>query len=156
MILSLVRVGPGAQSAIIHLSNLFPAWKSTMTAVITGSFQLSFVVFLVFDELWFFKQFSYRSLFLGYVAVCIFNVIISFFLWPDEPYHFEEQLATLIEDEGGDEEQVCRSCLFSCPLRFLHCSMEWKLDIFVYRLSLFIIRKLLPDHHCRPLKNKLL
>jgi hypothetical protein len=124
LILSLVRAGPGAQSAIIHLSNLFPAWKSTMTAVITGSFQLSFVVFLVFDELWFFKQFSYRSLFLGYVAVCVFNVIISFFLWPDEPYHFEEQLATLIEDEGGDEEQVCRSCLFSCPLHFLHYSME--------------------------------
>ena len=34
--------GPGAQSAIIHLSNLFPAWKATATAMITGSFQVLF------------------------------------------------------------------------------------------------------------------
>ena len=45
--------GPGVQSAIIHLSNLFPGSKSTATALITGSFQLSFIVFFLFDQLWF-------------------------------------------------------------------------------------------------------
>lgn len=44
--------GPGVQSAIIHLSNLFPEWKASTTAIITGSFQLSFFMFYIFDQLW--------------------------------------------------------------------------------------------------------
>lgn len=56
--------GPGAQNAIIHLSNLFPAWKATATALITGSFQLSFVVFFIFDQLWLFQKWTYSDLFM--------------------------------------------------------------------------------------------
>lgn len=52
--------GPGAQNAIIHLSNLFPTWKATATAVITGSFQLSFFVFVIFDHLWQFQHWDYQ------------------------------------------------------------------------------------------------
>jgi len=52
--------GPGAQNAIIHLSNLFPAWKATATAIITGSFQLSFFVFVIFDHLWQFGHWDYQ------------------------------------------------------------------------------------------------
>lgn len=96
--------GPGAQSAIIHLANLFPNWKATTTAVITGSFQLSFIIFLIFDQLWIWRNVSYSQLFLGYTAVCLVNALISFFLWPDTPYSFEEQLAEIEEEEGVEEE----------------------------------------------------
>lgn len=97
--------GPGAQSAIIHLSNLFPNWKATATAFITGSFQLSFVVFLVFDQLWLFRNCSYSSLFMGYCGICFFNAIVSMFLWPDTPYSFDEQVEALEEEEDEDEEE---------------------------------------------------
>ena len=90
--------GPGTQTSIIHLSNLFPTWKATATACITGSFQLSFVVFLVFDYLWTHYQLSYQSLFLGYCIVCVVNAMVSLVLWPDRPYDFEEQI-TILEDE---------------------------------------------------------
>ena len=39
--LSLISFGgPGVQNAIIHLSNLFPASKSTIISIITGCFQV--------------------------------------------------------------------------------------------------------------------
>lgn len=82
--------GPGTQNAIIHLSNLFPEWKATATSFIVGSFQLSFVVFLVFDQLWAHLQYSYTTLFTGYCVVCAANVVVSLVMWPDEPYHVDE------------------------------------------------------------------
>jgi len=87
--------GPGTQNAIIHLSNLFPEWKATATSFIVGSFQLSFVVFLVFDQLWSHLQYSYTTLFTGYCLVCVANVVVSLVMWPDEPYHVEEPQETL-------------------------------------------------------------
>jgi MFS family permease len=96
--------GPGAQSSIIHLSNLFPTWKATATACITGSFQLSFIVFLVFDLLWLKYGFTYRSLFLGYSSLCLINILISLFLWPDIPYNYDEQME-FHEQEMKEEKQ---------------------------------------------------
>lgn len=96
--------GPGTQSAIIHLSNLFPKWKATATALITGSFQLSFIVFLIFDQLWLIHQISYSTLFLCYCVVCVLNVGVSFFCWPDEPYRYEEELQDLSAEDTTTEE----------------------------------------------------
>ncbi|RYH16560.1 MFS transporter [archaeon] len=96
--------GPGAQSAIIHLSNLFPIWKGTATAIITGSFQLSFVVFLIFDQLWQHYQLSYKKLFLSYCVVCVVNALVSLTLWPDEPYSYEE--VVIADDIPDPEEQL--------------------------------------------------
>ena len=84
--------GPGVQSAIVHLCNLFPANKGTATAFITGSFQLSFIVFLVFDQMWHFYQYSYQFLFTVYGCVCLCNMVLSTLLWPDAPYSYEEPL----------------------------------------------------------------
>ena len=83
--------GPGAQNAIIHLSNLFPYWKATATAVITGSFQLSFIIFFIFDYLWQ-RSWNYRSIFLTYSAFCVFNIILSALVWPDKAFNFDTQL----------------------------------------------------------------
>jgi len=51
--LSVVMIGfggPGVQNAVIHTANLFPSHKGLVTAIITGCFQLSFIVFFVFDQ----------------------------------------------------------------------------------------------------------
>jgi MFS family permease len=87
--------GPGTQNAIIHLSNLFPEWKATATSFIVGSFQLSFIVFLVFDTLWSTMKFSYSTLFTGYALVCAVNVVVSLVLWPDEPFSMENEAPEL-------------------------------------------------------------
>lgn len=106
--------GPGVQSSIIHLSNLFPARKATATAFITGSFQLSFIVFLIFDQLWTVGHWTYQQLFLGYCIVCAVNAVFSFFFWPDQPYSYEEVVEV---DEIEDPEDTLvsnTSCEPSC------------------------------------------
>lgn len=97
--------GPGTQNAIIHLSNLFPEWKATATSFIVGSFQLSFVVFLVFDQLWSHLKYSYTTLFTGYCLVCVANVAISLVMWPDEPYHVEEPAETAQPAQSRPQSQ---------------------------------------------------
>jgi MFS family permease len=95
--------GPGTQNAIIHLSNLFPEWKATATSFIVGSFQLSFIVFLIFDTLWSTMKYSYTTLFTGYAVICVFNVLVSLLLWPDQPYHLEDVAPELAEEEEAEE-----------------------------------------------------
>jgi MFS family permease len=98
--------GPGTQNAIIHLSNLYPGWKATATAFITGSFQMSFVVFLIFDQLWMNWNLTYTELFAGYCVVCFINVVISLLLWPDEPFQSSYGVEEDEEDEEEEEEEV--------------------------------------------------
>ena len=88
--------GPGAQNAIIHLSNLFPTWKATATAFITGSFQISFFVFVAFEYLWMKNNIDYGRLFIGYSLICAINILISAVFWPDKPYLFNEELAFIV------------------------------------------------------------
>ena len=87
--------GSGVQSAIIHLSNLFPKWKASMTAAITGCFQLSFLVFLVFEALWKKFGFNFSQLFLAYSFLCIVSAFVSFFAWPDATLDYDEQMSVL-------------------------------------------------------------
>jgi MFS family permease len=95
--------GPGVQSSIIHLSNLYPAAKATVTSIITGSFNLSFIVFFVFDRLWDKFGLSYQQLFLGYSAVCLAALLLSLLLWPDQPFSFQEQV---LEEAGTKPDQL--------------------------------------------------
>lgn len=95
--------GPGVQSSIIHLSNLFPSWKATATALLTGSFQLSFFILFLFDQLWSVEKLTYQTLFLGYCGVCVFNALVSLIMWPDVPYSYEEQVAISVEDAEEDD-----------------------------------------------------
>jgi MFS family permease len=137
--------GPGAQSAIIHLSNLFPTWKATATAIITGSFQLSFIVFLVFDQLWVYAQLSYRSLFLGYCGICAINAIVSIFLWPDEPYSYEE-VVEVDHIEDPEDSLVCamfRSTYLANVLirLFLYIDASWSHSSTVSLYPSYRIRK---------------
>ena len=88
--------GPGVQNSVIHLSNLFPTHKATMTALITGSFQLSFIVFYLFDVLWARAGWTFSELFRMYSVVMVINFIITFLFWPDKPLSFDEQMEALL------------------------------------------------------------
>jgi hypothetical protein len=73
---------------VIHLANLFPEKKATMTALIVGCFQLSFCIFYVFDQIWFFGGVNYRAIFIVYSVVCFLALCSSVVMWPDEvPAH---------------------------------------------------------------------
>jgi MFS family permease len=91
--------GPGTQNAIIHLSNLFPEWKATATSFIVGSFQLSFIVFLIFDKLWSADHYSYTTLFMGYAVLCVANLVLSMLMWPDKAYSLEEEAPEVAAEE---------------------------------------------------------
>ena len=87
--------GSGVQSAIIHLSNLFPRWKASMTATITGCFQLSFLVFLMFESLWKNYGFTFSQLFMAYSSACLVSAIVAFLLWPDTALDYDQQMTIL-------------------------------------------------------------
>ena len=117
--------GPGAQSAIIHLSNLFPKFKATMTAIITGCFQLSFIIFFIFDELWLTFNWSYTQLFQFYSVICLMNLVISVFIWPDKPLNYDEQMMALHPEEMlEDEVQVQKNTLYRLPSVMMHLTKE--------------------------------
>jgi len=96
--------GPGVQSATIHVSNRFPTAKATATSIITGSFSLSFAVFLIFDKLWSTMQLDFKTLFVGYSFVCLGCLVLSLLMWPDQPYSFEEEIKKQPELAEKDPE----------------------------------------------------
>ncbi|CAM9524473.1 unnamed protein product [Phaeothamnion confervicola] len=101
--------GPGVQSSIIHISNLFPTKKATATSVITGSFQLSFVIFLVFDQLWERYGYSYQDIFKAYAAVVLLCFVLTVVLMPDKPYSLKVELRKEIEEEVNQPANKQRS-----------------------------------------------
>ena len=130
--LSLIAFGgPGVQNSVMHLSNLFPGSKATTTALITGSFQISFFIFFIFDQLWYFFGINYQTLFFSYGCISASNIVISLLLWPDEPYHFsfeEEELTVLNVEEGYGSMNVIVK-----PLAIHHVSIQiGDLDMYIY------------------------
>lgn len=97
--------GSGVQSAIIHLSNLFPKWKASMTATITGCFQLSFLIFLAFESLWKNFGFTFSQLFMGYSVACVVSAIVAFLVWPDTALDYDQQMSILHPFEDGVQEE---------------------------------------------------
>ena len=65
--------------------------------VVGRSFNLSFIVFFIFERIWSLTSINYREIFLGYAVVCFFCLLISIFLWPDQPFSREEQI---LEEPG--------------------------------------------------------
>jgi hypothetical protein len=97
--------GAGNQNAIFHLSNLFPAWKSSITAIISGSFQLSCLVFFVFDKLWYFHGWSYQELFVSYAIIALLNMVVSLLVWPDRAYSLQEEEEEEVVEVVKDHSQ---------------------------------------------------
>lgn len=123
--------GPGTQNAIIHLSNLFPEWKATATSFIVGSFQLSFIVFFLFDQLWLNMDYNYSTLFTGYCVICVANVVVSLVMWPDQPFHLEVECAQEEEEAAVDQVTHIHHHKHEPQVRVLH--------FIVFVISLYII-----------------
>lgn len=86
------------------------------------SFNLSFIVFFIFDLLWSNHGFNFRELFLGYAFVCLFALCISVFLWPDSTFKFEEQrLAEIRPDQENPRHKVG---LLRAPSTFKHATLN--------------------------------
>lgn len=77
--------GPGVQNAILGFATLFSLeYQSTCTSLLTGSFQLSFLLFYIFDLCWEANKtlLNVHTLFGCYMMFTIFQCGITLFLWP--------------------------------------------------------------------------
>ena len=78
--------GPGAQISLFHLSELFPPLqKSTVLSVVTGAFQLGFVVFMLFGLAYTHLHISVATLAIIYCIPLAFLLLLGGVLWPDAP-----------------------------------------------------------------------
>jgi len=78
--------GPGAQISLFHLSELFPPKrKSTVLSVVTGAFQLGFVVFLGFRLAFTHLGLSLTTLAMLYCIPLAILLLLGGVLWPDYP-----------------------------------------------------------------------
>eukprot|EP00475_Leptophrys_vorax_P043045 TRINITY_DN8162_c0_g1_i1.p1 TRINITY_DN8162_c0_g1~~TRINITY_DN8162_c0_g1_i1.p1 ORF type:complete len:495 (+),score=110.98 TRINITY_DN8162_c0_g1_i1:43-1527(+) len=77
--------GPGVQVSLFHLSNLFPTRASSVTALISGTFQLGFTIFLIFKFVTerFEIPLSYTCA--AYAIILVLLLAIGLFVWPDRP-----------------------------------------------------------------------
>jgi len=105
--------GPGVHMATISTANLFTNWEGLATAFLTSSFQLSFVIFLIFHQLWAHdpSTWDYSALFRAHGTLCFSSILLSLCCWPDEPFgshadHHHEATSTsshhsLVSSIGG-------------------------------------------------------
>ena len=95
--------GPGIMSSIVHISNLFINYENFIMSILSGSTALSFSIFTLFDFLYETYHISYHVLFGYYVYVATTLGILSYFLYPNEPYEkYDPELDNI--DEENEEE----------------------------------------------------
>jgi MFS family permease len=85
--LSLIAFGgPGVQTSLMHVGNLFPERRFFVMGVVAESITLSFAVLPVLDVIWDSWDCGFRKLFAGLGCLLFLSSLSSFFLWPDSPY----------------------------------------------------------------------
>ena len=82
--------GPGIQSAVVHVSNLFQDQKFTVMSCISGSVSLSFAILPLFDFLWSRYGVGFRTMFCSYVVVIALSAVTAQLFWPDKPYEQDD------------------------------------------------------------------
>lgn len=90
-----------------HLSNAFPQFQGLILALITGAFDASSAVFLLFRMIYDSTngRFALRELFLLYLIVPVFVIVTQFLLMPDRCYDTRTELEVkmeIAEDPGQD------------------------------------------------------
>ena len=79
--------GPGIMSSIVHISNLFPTYENFIISILSGSTAISFSIFTIFDSIYEnYEGITYKFLFGNYTYIVILLTIISFYVYPNEPY----------------------------------------------------------------------
>jgi MFS family permease len=96
--------GPGAQTSLIHLGNLFPERRFFVMGCVAETITLSFAIFPLMDVLWQTTQLGFRDLFGGLSAMVAVSAVCSFLLWPDQPYEVKEPAVSTNEAAEEDLE----------------------------------------------------
>lgn len=85
------------------------------------SFNLSFIVFFLFDRIWAKSSANYHEIFLGYAVICFLALLITIFLWPDQPFTYEEQI---LEEVGLLDRTISKEIgAIRAPSVFKHASI---------------------------------
>ena len=81
--------GPGIQSSVVHLANLFPDNLFFVMTFVNGSICCSFAILPLFGILWETYGVGIGSMFQAYLLVVLFSALGSLMLWPDSPYEID-------------------------------------------------------------------
>jgi MFS family permease len=82
--------GPGVQTSLMHVGNLFPQRRFFVMGVVAETITLSFAVFPLMDILWETTGWTFRGLFGCLGLVVAMSALGSFLVWPDSPYEIQE------------------------------------------------------------------
>ncbi len=94
---TVTQAGPGVQISLFHLSELFPTRKSTVLSIVTGAFQLGFIVFLLFRMVSTQYDITLQHICWAYCVPLATLVCVGIIIWPDRPL--------IAEDDG--EWKMC-------------------------------------------------
>lgn len=95
--------GPGIQSAVIHLANLFPEDKFMTMSAMSGSVSLSFAILPLFDLLWERHGIGFRVMFRFYFILVALSALSAHVLWPNEPFVSDENDVNEPDDSDDDD-----------------------------------------------------
>jgi len=95
--------GPFVFISSFQLSNTFPKHSGLILALLTGAFDSSSAVFLVYRIIyqWSDGTFSPKKFFLGYLVVPVFILIVQIFLMPKASYKTVGELVKQVEEADG-------------------------------------------------------
>jgi len=103
-IASLSIAGAGVQISVFHISNRFPDAKGTVTSIITGCFNVSTGVFLIFNKIWQ-AGVSYQMIFICYSILCFTFAILGAVIFPGHLYDSVDELENSM-DSGFDRSRI--------------------------------------------------
>jgi hypothetical protein len=96
--------GPGVQLSLFHLGNLFPDRENTIISFITGTINLSFIVFPLLTTIWENGNIGYQAMFQILGGVILVTVLISLWVWEDTTYEKLAIVTTETSSESANSE----------------------------------------------------
>jgi MFS family permease len=145
--------GPGVQTSLIHLGNLFPTHRFFVMGMVAETITLSFAIFPLMDVIWANTNLSFREIFRGLGMLLVCSTIGSVLLWPDAPYEVVDIISNAdvpaeICTNGQDEQEklvtakkpMALSSADNKLVDLQHQSFQEQISSGVYiRLSLFFL-----------------
>jgi MFS family permease len=142
--------GPGVQTSLIHLGNLFPTKRFFVMGMVAETITLSFAIFPLMDVIWANTSLSFRDIFRGLGVLHLCSTICSLIIWPDAPYEVVDmnangQLASKCSSSNEEETLVTADKHLSLSssvtkVDLHHQSFQEQISSGVYiRLSVFFL-----------------
>jgi MFS family permease len=99
--------GPGVQTSLMHLGNLFPARQFFVMGILGESITLSFAIFPLLDVIWegLPQAVSFRVTFYVLAVLVCLSTLCSILFWPDAPYGSKKE----VDDEPESKEGLLAS-----------------------------------------------